>query len=143
MEIRSPRTEAEWEAYYALRYVILRKPWNQKPGSERDELEEVSTHFAAFQGPQLVGVGRLDVRDEVTAQIRFMAIDYAFQGTGVGRKLMEAMEDQAWRLGSNTIVLHAREKAVAFYTKLGYEGVQPSHCLFGEIQHFLMQKKKG
>jgi len=143
MEIRSPRTDHEWEAYYALRYAVLRKPWNQKPGSERDDLEADSKHFAAFEGPNLVGVGRLDELDPLTAQIRFMAVDFTCQGKGVGRNIMEAMEEYAWRLGVEKIVLHARENALRFYAKLGYELIQPSHLLFGEIQHFLMQKKKG
>lgn len=143
MEIRSPRTDHEWEAYYALRYAVLRKPWNQKPGSERDDLEADSKHFAAFEGPNLVGVGRLDELDPLTAQIRFMAVDFTYQGKGVGRNIMEAMEEYAWRLGIEKIVLHARENALRFYTKLGYVLIHPSHLLFGEIQHFLMQKKKG
>jgi hypothetical protein len=38
------------------------------------------------------------------------------------------------------IILHAREVALPFYQKLGYQMVEPSHLLFGEIQHYLMQK---
>jgi len=85
----------------------------------------------------------LDELDPLTAQIRFMAVDFTYQGKGVGRNIMEAMEEYAWRLGVEKIVLHARENALRFYTKLGYELIHPSHLLFGEIQHFLMQKKKG
>jgi hypothetical protein len=33
--------------------------------------------------------------------------------------------------------------AVDFYAKAGYQMMEKSHLLFGEIQHFLMQKKKG
>ena len=143
MEIRSPQTEQEWKDYYALRYEVLRKPWNQVLGSERDNLEEISQHFAAFNEGKLWGVGRLDRVDEGTFQIRFMATHKDVRGMGVGRLLMVKMEQEAWDLGASKIVLHAREIALPFYEKLGYELIKPSHLLFGEIQHHFMQKKKG
>jgi ribosomal protein S18 acetylase RimI-like enzyme len=36
--------------------------------------------------------------------------------------------------------LHAREIAIGFYQKLGYQMIEKSHLLFGEIQHYLMEK---
>jgi len=56
---------------------------------------------------------------------------------------MRLMEAEAWDSGAIEIILHARENALGFYEKLGYVSVEPSHLLFGEIQHFLMKKKKG
>jgi hypothetical protein len=56
---------------------------------------------------------------------------------------MKAIEMDAWNSGAVEIILHAREQALGFYQKLGYALVEPSHLLFGEIQHFLMKKKKG
>ena len=37
VEIRSPKTTDEWQEYYDLRYRVLRQPWNQPRGSERNE----------------------------------------------------------------------------------------------------------
>ena len=39
-----PQTPEEFKQYYSLRYEILRKPWGQTKGSERDEDEETPIH---------------------------------------------------------------------------------------------------
>lgn len=142
MEIRCPNSAQEWEDYYNLRFLVLRKPWNQIPGSEKDDLEHLGVHRAAYLHGRIAGVGRLDNVDETTAQIRFMAVSETFQGQGIGSALLEALENEAWHMGKKKVLLHAREIALDFYVKEGYEYVQKSHLLFGEIQHFLMQKNK-
>ena len=143
MEIREPKSAAEWTSYYALRYRVLRQPWNQPLGSERDDYEFDHMHFAAFDDNEIVGVGRLDFIEPTTRQIRFMAVEPNVQSKGIGAGLMRRMEAEAWDSGAIVIILHARENALGFYEKLGYVSVEPSHLLFGEIQHFLMKKKKG
>ncbi len=143
MEIREPTSPSEWASYYALRYRVLREPWNQPLGSERDEKEFDQSHFAAFDNNVIVGVGRLDYIDPSIRQIRFMAVEPSCQCKGVGSNLMILMESEAWNSGATEIILHARENVLGFYEKLGYICVKPSHLLFGEIQHFLMKKKKG
>ncbi len=143
MEIREPKSAAEWTSYYALRYRVLRQPWNQPLGSERDDYEYDHAHFAAFHDNEIVGVGRLDFIEPTTRQIRFMAVEPNVQSKGIGAGLMRLMEAEAWDSGAIEIILHARENALGFYEKLGYVSVEPSHLLFGEIQHFLMKKKKG
>lgn len=143
MEIRTPINTDEWSQYYDLRYRVLRQPWNQPVGSERDALENQAKHFAAFEAANLIGVGRLDHVEARIYQIRFMAVEPGCQSKGIGASLMKAIEMDAWNSGAVEIILHAREQALGFYQKLGYALVEPSHLLFGEIQHFLMKKKKG
>ncbi|MEN9699692.1 MAG: hypothetical protein RLZZ301_890 [Bacteroidota bacterium] len=141
MHIRSPKTEAEWEAYFALRFLVLRAPWGQPQGSERSADEAQHQHLAAFdENQQLIGVGRLDAIDAKRAQIRFMAVLPEYQKNGIGRQLIEALETKAAAQKHTEIVLHAREIALPFYEKLGYQLLEKSHLLFGEIQHYLMQK---
>lgn len=141
--IRSPHNQNEWEAYFDLRYRVLRKPWGQVPGSERNEGDEHADHFAFFEKGKLIGVGRLDVLPEKSSQVRFMAVDPAYQGLGVGKKLMLHMEELAIKKGCTQTVLHARENALPFYQKLGYQITEKSHLLFNEIQHYLMHKNHG
>lgn len=143
MEIREPRTKEEWDEYYHLRWKVLRQPWNQPLGTERDTLEDQAKHFAAFQEAKIIGVGRLDLVDFGVCQIRFMAVQPTYQSNGIGANLMNTMETKAWNSGATEIILHARAQALGFYEKLGYVCIEPSHLLFGEIQHFLMKKKKG
>ncbi|MBM3185935.1 MAG: GNAT family N-acetyltransferase [Bacteroidetes bacterium] len=140
MEIRCPKTEMEWDSYYDLRYRILRQPWNQPRGSERNEGDYSAIHAAYFQNGVIKGVARLDLMDNEIGQIRFMAVETDSQGKRIGEKLMVHLEDLAFQNGRRKIILHAREIALGFYQKLGYEIVEKSHLLFGEIQHYLMEK---
>ena len=141
IEIRSPKTKEEWETYYSLRYRILREPWNQPPGSERNEGDETAIHTALFENGKILGVSRLDSAEQEIGQIRFMAVETNQQGKGIGEQLMHQLELIALQIGHKKIILHAREIAVGFYQKLGYELKEKSHLLFGEIQHFLMEKQ--
>lgn len=139
--IRSPQTKTEWLAYFQLRYDVLRAPWGQPKGSEQTTDEAQHQHFAFFnEQNNIVGVGRLDQIDAQTAQIRYMAVAALQQGKGIGKSLIHQMESEAKEKGIQQIILHAREMALPFYQKLGYHLDNPSHLLFGEIQHFLMHK---
>ncbi|GAB2856696.1 GNAT family N-acetyltransferase [Hymenobacter ruber] len=144
--IQPPRTPAEWAAYYKLRYAVLRQPWQQPPGSERVPADdEPGTMHALLLAetagpPEALAVGMLQPTSDEQGQIRFMAVAPQAAGQGLGQRVVAYLEGQARAAGLREIVLHSREKAVGFYEKLGYALVEPSHVLFGEIQHFLMRK---
>lgn len=138
--IRSPKTEAEWEQYYDLRYRILREPLGKERGSERNEGDQTGIHFALYDNKQLKAIARLDNAGEKSAQVRFVAVETELQGKGYGRKIMEATEVAAQHAGSEKMILHARDYAVEFYLRLGYEVIEPSYKLFDVLQHFLMEK---
>ena len=70
MQLTSPVSEADYNAYYELRWKILRAPWNQPRGSERDDREADSTHLMVVEGNGAVaGVGRLHFNGISEAQI--------------------------------------------------------------------------
>jgi N-acetylglutamate synthase-like GNAT family acetyltransferase len=140
MEIKAPQTTLEWEMYYDLRYRVLREPLGQPVGSERNEGDQTGIHFAAYENGVLKAIARLDQQDATICQIRFVAVEPLAQGEGFGRIIMEAAEQKAWELGVKKILLHARENALPFYSKLGYSLIEKSHNLFGMVQHFLMEK---
>ncbi|RYU80281.1 GNAT family N-acetyltransferase [Hymenobacter persicinus] len=144
LPLTTPRTPAEFAAYYRLRYEVLRQPWGQPEGSERaDDDPAPTTLHAMLTAPDgsAAGVARLSPTPESgQAQVRYMAVAPAWQGHGVGRQLLEYLEAQARQHGYTECVLHARQAAVPFYARLGYAVVAPSHTLFGTIPHFLMRK---
>jgi len=144
--IRSPETEEELQQYYHLRWQLLRAPWGEPEGSEKDALEQQSHHFIAVSDNQMnssgiVGVARLQFNNQEEAQIRYMAVVPAFRRMGVGRTLIDALEQQAQVNGCRQIMLNARENAVAFYRALGYRTEGRSYLLFGTIQHYKMTKR--
>ncbi|MFM8242546.1 MAG: GNAT family N-acetyltransferase [Crocinitomicaceae bacterium] len=139
-EIRSPKSDKEWVEYYDLRYRVLRKPWNQPRGSERNDGDESGLHFALFESGIIKAIARLDESAPFEAQVRFVAVEFNNQGCGYGRLIMEACENLAKNRGDLKMILHAREVALDFYKRLDYKLVEKSHLLFGEIQHYLMVK---
>ena len=146
--VRPPRTPAEWAAYYALRYAVLRQPWQQPPGSERSpaDNEPGTVHGLLLASsptedvPQALAAGMLQRTDARQGQIRFMAVAPAAAGTGLGSQVLAYLEQQARTAGLHEIMLHARETAVGFYERHGYAVMAPSHTLFGVLPHFLMRK---
>jgi GNAT superfamily N-acetyltransferase len=69
-----------------------------------------------------------------------MAVAADFHGRGIGRKIVEYLEEKARELGADRVILDARQNAVGFYLVLGYNVIADSYLLFGKIQHYLMQK---
>lgn len=141
--IRAPQGPAELEAYYRLRWRLLRAPWGQPPGSERDEFEELAVHrLVCDLTGRVLGVGRLHCAggEARHGQIRYMAVDPQWRGQGLGRQLLAALEAAAVRQGLERIDLNAREEAVDFYARQGYAIVGESHILYGAIRHMRMTK---
>jgi GNAT superfamily N-acetyltransferase len=140
VEILRPQTAEDFEKYYDLRWRILRKPWNQPRGSEKDEFDEKAFHIMALADGQIVGVGRIHFNSEEEAQIRYMAVETAYQGKGIGSLILKELEEQALREGARYIVLNGRENAVEFYRRNDYRIVERGHTLFGSVEHRKMRK---
>jgi N-acetylglutamate synthase-like GNAT family acetyltransferase len=140
---RAPKTSAEWEAYYELRWRILRAPW-QPDGCDRDETDDTSIHrMVVREDGKVLAVGRLHRLDQDSGQIRYMAVESGCERRGYGTLVLGALEGAAAEIGLEKIILHARERAVAFYEHHGYAIIEPSFLLFDEIQHYLMTKNLG
>ena len=143
MNIIEPKSSEEFRKYYNLRFEILRKPWGQPFGSERDERETTSIHRMIIDDKtgKVLAVGRLQFNSIDEAHIRYMAVLDEFQGQGFGSQIISALEDVARENGNKWMILSARGNAVQFYKNNGYEIVRKTHLLYGEIQHWLMQKE--
>ena len=140
-QLKTPQTPDEWEVYYDLRYRVLREPLGQARGSERNDGDETGIHIALYSENKLCGIARLDGAGEQIAQVRFVAVETAEQGKGHGKELMREAERIAKAKGSSQMLLHARDYAVDFYEHIGYVVIEPSHLLFGILQHFKMVKE--
>ncbi len=140
-EAHEPRGAQEWQRYYALRWQILRAPW-QIAGPQRESDDDSSTHrMLSAPGGAALAVGRLHRVNEDTGQIRFMAVAAGEQRKGYGTLLLHSLETAARELGLHWLMLQAREQAVPFYQRHGYEVREKTFLLFDEIQHYLMRKQ--
>jgi GNAT superfamily N-acetyltransferase len=142
MQVRAPQTDDEFARYYNLRWQVLRAPWGQPRGAERDELESSSDHALIIDDNDVaLAVGRLHLNSPTEAQIRYMAVADAARGQGLGRRIVAYLETIARQRGASIVVLNAREAVAGFYQRLGYEIVGPGPTMFGTIAHVKMQKQ--
>jgi GNAT superfamily N-acetyltransferase len=143
MTIIEPHSKLEWDAYYDLRFQILRKPWQQIKGSEKSDNEDACLHALAVDqiNHTYLACGRAEWINKDRIQIRYMAVAEAAQGVGLGKAILQFLETKMKQQGASIAMLHARENAIPFYIKQGYSLKEKSHLLFGEIQHFLMEKR--
>ncbi len=138
---RSPISEEDFANYYELRWRILRKPWGQPKGSEINDRDKDAFHILAEEDNKVIGVGCIHEIEEGIGRIRFMGIDDDYQKHGIGKIIVNLLEEYAMNQNWNTVRLWARELAIDFYLKLGYRIIADGELLFGEIQHKIMEKK--
>jgi len=144
--IKEPKTNDEFKLYYNFRWELLRKPYDQIEGSEKDKYENKAYHLMVINlSNKVIGVGRLHKTENelgnVCAQIRYMAVSKDFQKKGLGTKILTNLEKYAFNDNVSEIMLHSRENAIDFYKKNGYEVIKKTHILYNSIQHWLMSKK--
>ena len=141
ISIVEPQTTEEFEAYFLVRYNVLRKPLGKPKGSERDEMEMDCAHAMAIDSNgKIIGVCRLQFNSPTQAQIRYMAVIEKEQGRGIGKRLIQYMEDKAKQRNVENVILHARSSALNFYLNCGYTNNGKSYLMWDSIQHYLMYK---
>jgi len=140
MQIIQPKSSSDWEKYFALRYDVLREPWGQPHGSEVLNDEDSAIHAMVVEEDQVLAVARLHEVEKGLGQVRCVAVASNHQGKGLGKTVMNYLESEALKKGIQRIVLEARENAVPFYKSIGYHIIKESYLLFGEIQHYTMEK---
>ena len=140
--IKQPVTNEEFKQYFHFRWELLRAPWYEPEGSEKDEIEDECFHvMICDERNQCIGVGRLQFNTSTEAQIRYMAVAKKLERQGLGRIIIDALEKQAKEKNITSIILDAREPAVGFYEKLGYVKKEKTYLLFNSIQHYSMEKR--
>lgn len=130
-----------YDATVDLRWRLLRIPLGLafSPADFKDEY--LDFHLACFSDDyELLACMVLTSIDEKTVRMRQVAVVEKYQGKGIGSFFVQESETFARQQGFESIMCHARDTAVAFYKRLGYE-------IYGEpftevtIEHFRMRKK--
>lgn len=135
-----PYSPEEFRSYYQARWEILRKPLGQPKGSEVDNAENISIHVMVVAGKDIVGVGRLTYLPKKEGQIRYMGVRDELKHGGIGSKILKFLEKEAKKLEIHYIFLNARESALEFYKKNGYEEEDKPFKGTGDIMHTKMSK---
>lgn len=104
-----------------LRYRVLREPLGLAFSEEQLASEANDLHIVARRSSTVVGCLVLTAVDERTVQMRQVAVEPRLQSQGIGRLLVLYSETLAAERGWTEMMMHARESAVPFYLKLGYQ----------------------
>jgi len=131
---------AEYKKMVELRKEILRKPLGLDFSEADLENEKNDTLIAAYDDDEMVGCCMFCKIDDERVKLRQMAVHEDVQGKGLGAAILNFAENIARDKGYKTIFMHARESAVGFYEKLGY---QINSEVFKEVNipHYVMEKR--
>ena len=131
---------ADYFKMVELRNEVLRKPLGLNFSEEELAHEKNDTLIAAFDDDEMVGCCMLCKIGEERVKLRQMAVHENVQGKGLGAAILNFAENIARDKGYKIIYMHARESAVGFYEKLGY---QINSDVFKEVNipHYVMEKR--
>ncbi|MGC4030626.1 MAG: GNAT family N-acetyltransferase [Tepidisphaeraceae bacterium] len=134
------------ETIFPLRHAVLRAGLPPESAMyEHDRADHVA-HFGAFDGETLVGcvTVHLDPLDgEPAWRLRGMAVADGVRTGGVGRKLLEAVDQHvATTPGPVTLWCNARLPAVGFYERCGWDAVTDVYDIPGVGPHRKMVRRR-
>jgi ribosomal protein S18 acetylase RimI-like enzyme len=104
-----------------LRYQVLRAPLGFDRSSVKFPFDAQSLHLVAVDAGRVVGCVLFHPESEHSGRLFQMAIEPARQRTGLGARLVRALEEALVARGFREITLHARAHVAGFYETLGYE----------------------
>ena len=132
---------------YSVRQNVLRKGKPIETCYFNGDNDETTTHFGLFLEENVIGVVSVYkvnnpiFTENIQFQIRGMAVLSEFQGKGFGEQLLKEAEKHCWKEQADLIWFNAREKAISFYKKSGYEIIGKSFDIPNVGIHFVMHKK--
>jgi GNAT superfamily N-acetyltransferase len=141
--ITTPKSKEEFKAYYALRYRVLREKFGLPKGTEKDDYEPISLHFIAVDDQkqeEILGAVKMFEKAPGIAQFSHLAVDENQQGKGIGKLLVDTVEEHAHQMGFKTIGTATRLTATGFYEKLGYRVIGVDYLMIGRMQTVWMEK---
>jgi predicted GNAT family N-acyltransferase len=140
--------ESELQTCLQIRREVFIEEQGVAKSLELDGLEEQCEHFIAFLHTEgdaaqpAVGTARLLIDVDGVAKAQRVAVLAHVRGHGVGRIIMQAVEEAVGAHGLERLVLGAQMSAVPFYEELGYTCYGDVFDDAG-IPHLMMAKVLG
>ena len=109
-----------------LRHAILRDGLPRETAIFPGDEEPTSKHVVATRDGRIVGCATVHLNtyeDQPAWQLRGMATDPTVRGAGIGRAMLEFLEDALLATTVRQMWCNARVPAIAFYEKLGWRVV--------------------
>ena len=125
--------------YRNIREEVFVVEQNVSLDIEFDEEDYSSLHYLLNYDNKSIGTVRL-TKENDEYRICRVAIRKEFRGLGLGKKMIELVEKEVFKLGIKKIFLNGQVPSIPFYEKCGYESV--GNVFFeANIPHKKMIKK--
>lgn len=124
-------------ALYHVRHAVFVEEQKVPVELELDERDSHCVHVLVTQAGDPVATGRIDLDDG--GRIGRLAVLSEQRKFGLGRKVMQALENVGRDAGLKRIWFHAQNSAIGFYEKLGYHVIGEEFLEAG-IKHKSMEK---
>jgi len=108
---------------------------------EFDESPQACSHVLLHIDGNPAATGRMRPYTDDTMKLQRIAVLKEHRGTGAGKAIVLALEEEASRIGYTCTLLDAQCQAEPFYSKLGYITVSPETFLDAGIPHVRMKKR--
>lgn len=118
---------------------MLRQPLGLTFSDADIATEADQHHFCGFLSGELIAGFILASTADQEFKMRQVAVDLNHQRSGIGTQLAHHAETFCQQNQVTSLSLHAREAAVPFYVRLGYQVVSDSFEEVG-IPHYKMKK---
>jgi amino-acid N-acetyltransferase len=100
---------------YAAKGIML-------PRTEFEMSENIRDFSVVYSGDQLLGCGALHFYSPTMGEIRSLAVDPNWKSHGIGRRVVEALVDEALHYGLDAIF--AFTYVAGFFRKMGFDEVE-------------------
>ncbi|SDW24070.1 GNAT family N-acetyltransferase [Paenibacillus sp. CF384] len=131
------------EEAIAVRFEVFVDEQKVPADLERDEYDdspEACHHFVVKDDGKAIAAGRWKEYEPGVAKLQRIAVLLPYRGHGIGKKLIEVMEQDARASGYTSSILGAQCTAEGFYQKLGYVTESEEPFLDANIPHVNMRK---
>jgi predicted GNAT family N-acyltransferase len=119
MKINVADFDRDYAAIRGVRFAVFVDEQQIPRELEMDDRDRVCVHWLAVdESGDAVGTVRLDV--DAGGKVGRLAVLARERGRGVGRALMEVLQEHARAQGLARVWCHAQSSAAPFYTRLGY-----------------------
>lgn len=129
----------DYETSIFIRNEVFRKPHGLDIKDDDLSSDKVVEMFGAYLDDKMIATIFLDIVDRNTVKIRNVAILEEYRGKGLGKYLMDYVEDIARQRGYTKSILMGRVSAEKFYNKLGYKTLSEPYD-YKTVPHVDMEK---
>ena len=141
ISVRLAEAPRDVEQCLRLRWTVFVEEQGVRPSDELDGHDRAgAVHALASLDGVPCGAGRLIFTAPGVARLQRMAVIDDVRGRGVGRALLEFLEQEARRRGATKLTLSAQVQAKPFYEKAGYTASGGEHDDGTGILHQDMEK---